>query len=44
MTDTVLYSVPMGGLANTLVVEDQLKEVFSYRTSMMRLRFNAKPS
>jgi len=44
MTDTVLYSVPMGRLANTLVVEDQLKEVFSYRTSMMRLRFNAKPS
>lgn len=42
MTDTVYYAPPVGLLgrvANALFIEDQLKEIFGYRSSVLRLRF-----
>ena len=44
MSDTVYYAPPvglLGDLANSLFIAGQLKEVFGYRSGIMKLRFNA---
>jgi ligand-binding SRPBCC domain-containing protein len=47
MTDTVYYSPPLGVLgkvANAIYISNQLKTVFAYRSTILRLRFDARPA
>lgn len=47
MTDRVLYTPPVGPvgrLANAVYIADELRRVFGYRESVMRLRFGTEPS
>lgn len=44
MTDTVYYTPPaglLGRFANAVLIEAQLKQIFGYRSSVLRLRFGA---